>query len=183
MSGKWVFVCGPSGAGKDSVLGWAANQMNARENIVFARRMVTRAAYPGSDHDVVTSQQFVHLQESGALAWHWEAHGFQYGIAAHYATEIAAGKVVVINGSREHADRLDRTAQVRVVQIVAESRLLADRLKQRGRDAPAEVTWRLARNAQFEDLLADHTIVNQGELSTAGTQLLDYLVESVPTAA
>ena len=179
MSGHWVFVCGPSGAGKDSVLSWAAKHLAARQGIVFARRMVTRAAHPGSDHDVVTPQQFAHLSGSGALAWQWEAHGFRYGIAAHYASEVAAGKIVVVNGSREHADRLEKTAQVRVVQIVAEARLLANRLKQRGRDAPHEVTLRLARNALFENLRADHTILNHGELTDAGSQLADYLAGAV----
>jgi len=49
MSGKWVFVCGPSGAGKDSVLAWASDHLAGRRDIVFARRMVTRPMQPGSD--------------------------------------------------------------------------------------------------------------------------------------
>jgi phosphonate metabolism protein PhnN/1,5-bisphosphokinase (PRPP-forming) len=183
MSGHWVFVCGPSGAGKDSVLGWAAKHLAEQQGIVFTRRMVTRAPQPGSDHDHVTPQQFAQLSGSGALAWHWEAHGFQYGIAAHYATEVAAGKIVVVNGSREHAAPLVGTAQIRVVQILAESEQLATRLEQRGRDAPHEVARRLARNALFEDLSANHTIFNHGELADAGRKLVSYLVDEVPPSA
>ena len=175
MSGRWVFVCGPSGAGKDSVLGWAAAHLAARPDIVFARRMVTRPSHLGSDHDPVTPQQFAHLIGSGGLVWCWEAHGFHYGIEARYAAHVAAGKTVVVNGSRAHVDRLDAEQKVRVVQIVADADQLASRLEQRGRDAPHEVTRRLARNALFSDLRADLTILNQGELAHAGRQLAHYL--------
>lgn len=176
MSGLWVFVCGPSGAGKDSVLDWAAKHLAARQDIVFARRMVTRASQPGSDHDAVTPQQFARLIGSGGLVWCWEAHGFHYGIEAHYAAQVAAGKIVVVNGSRAHVGGLGAAAQMRVVQIVADAGQLAIRLEQRGRDAPLEVTRRLARNALFSDLRADHTILNQGALADAGRQLADYLM-------
>jgi phosphonate metabolism protein PhnN/1,5-bisphosphokinase (PRPP-forming) len=179
MSGLWVFVCGPSGAGKDSVLDWAARHLATRQDIVFARRMVTRNTHPGSEHEVATPGHFSHLLGIGALAWHWEAHGFQYGIAANYAKDVAAGKVVVVNGSREHAARLERSALVRVVQIVADPVHLNKRMEHRGRDAPHEIARRLARNAMFKDLRADHTIVNHGELADAGRQLVDYLAVGV----
>lgn len=180
MSGLWVFVCGPSGAGKDSVMNWATRQLAGRSDIVFARRLVTRASRPDSDHDAVTPQQFARMLNSGALAWRWQAHGFHYGVSAHYAAQVAAGRVVVVNGSRQHVGALD-AAQVRVVQIVAEAQQLALRMAQRGRDAPQEVAARLARNARFRELRADCTIVNQGELADAGRQLADYLRHASPT--
>lgn len=179
MSGLWVFVCGPSGAGKDSVMNWAAAALAERNDIVFSRRIVTRASQPGSDHDPVTSQQFSRLIGDGGLVWSWEAHGFHYGIASHYAPLVAAGKIVVVNGSREHAYSLGSMAQVRIVQIVADPAQLATRLEKRGRDAHDEVTRRLARNELFYDLRADCTILNQGELADAGQQLVDYLVDGV----
>lgn len=180
MSGLWVFVCGPSGAGKDSVMAWATQHLADWSDIVFARRLVTRVSRPGSDHDAVTKQQFARMLNSGALAWRWQAHGFHYGIASHYAAEVAAGRLVVVNGSRQHVDALD-AAQVRVVQIVADTDQLALRLAQRGRDTPPEVAARLARNARFRALRADCTIVNQGELADAGRQLADYLLDASPT--
>lgn len=175
--GLWVLVCGASGAGKDSVITWAAEHLKPRDDIVFARRMVTRAPHPASDHDVVTPSHFAALTTSQALVWHWEAHGFQYGIGAHYADDVAAGRTVVVNGSRAHAASLAPSAQVRVVQIVADAALLASRMAQRGRDAPEDVARRLARNARLPDLQADCTILNHGELSHAGRQLADYLVK------
>jgi ribose 1,5-bisphosphokinase len=177
MSGLWVFVCGPSGAGKDSVMSWAATHLADRPEIVFSRRMVTRPSHTHSDHDEVTAAQFAQLNNKGALTWCWEAHGFCYGIDARYAQHITAGRVVVVNGSREHASALTATKQVRVVQIVAHAEHLASRLAQRGRDTPHAVTQRLARNTQFVDLRADQTIFNQDALADAGHQLADYLLE------
>ena len=179
MSGLWVFVCGPSGAGKDSVLGWAAQELTEQQDIVFARRVVTRAAHPGSDHDEVSPEQFARLIDGDGLAWRWQAHGFHYGIEARYAAQVAAGRVVVVNGSRDHVEALEAlevTAHTRVVQIVTDATQLASRLEKRGRDAPHEVSQRLARNARFANLRVDHTIVNQDTLADAGRQLVDYLV-------
>ncbi len=177
-SGLWVFVCGPSGVGKDSVINWAAQQLASRREIVFSRRLVTRPSFPGSDHEEVSRQQLARKLGSGGLVWCWEANGLHYGIEAHYAAQVNAGCVVVVNGSREHASGLHAVAQVRVVHVVAEPGKLAARLEQRGREAPQEVARRLARNALFPDLQADCTIVNEGALQDAGQALADYLVAS-----
>jgi len=176
MSGRWVFVCGPSGAGKDSVITWAAKHLANRQDIVFARRLVTRPSHVGSDHDEVTAAEFARLNESGGLVWRWEAHGFCYGIDARYAKHVAAGQVVVVNGSREHAVALAAANQTRVVQIVATAEQLASRLEQRARDTPREVRQRLARNACFVNLRVDCTIINKGVLADAGRQLTHYLL-------
>jgi len=176
MSGLWVFVCGPSGAGKDSVMHWAATHLAGRQDIVFARRMVTRQSHAGSDHDEVTAEQFARLKDGGGLTWWWEAHGFCYGIDACYAEQVAAGRTVVVNGSREHVGALEVAENMRVVQVVAHAGHLASRLAQRGRDAPHEVSQRLSRNTRFPDLRADHTICNQGTLADAGRQLAGYLL-------
>jgi phosphonate metabolism protein PhnN/1,5-bisphosphokinase (PRPP-forming) len=175
--GLWVLVCGASGAGKDSVITWAAQHLELRDDIVFARRMVTRAPHPGSDHDAVTQSHFGALTASQALVWYWEAHGFQYGIDAHYADDVAAGRTVVVNGSRAHAAAQASSEHVRVVQIVADASLLASRMAQRGRDAPEDVARRLARNAALPHFMSDCTILNHGELAHAGRQLADYLVK------
>ena len=175
MNGLWVFVCGPSGAGKDSVMNWAATEMADHPTIVFARRMVTRQSHPGSDHDEVTAEQFARLKRDGGLAWCWEAHGFCYGIDTHYAEQVTAGQMVVVNGSRDHAGALEVADHIRVVQVVANAEHLASRLEQRGREAPHEVSQRMARNSLFSTLRVDHTIVNQGTLEGAGRQLVDYL--------
>lgn len=179
MSGLWVFVCGPSGAGKDSVMRWAQERLQRNQEVVFARRMITRQTHPGSDHDPVSHEQFSHLAATGALAWQWRAHGHCYGICADYAKDVAAGRVVVVNGSRVHVNTLELTPQVRVVQIDASPQHLAERLAQRSRDTPEEVAQRLTRNANISRLQAHCTIINQSELADAGHQLVNYLAREL----
>ncbi len=157
------------------MIGWAAAELSGRADIVFARRMVTRSPRSGSDHDPVTPQQFGELTATGGMAWHWDAHGFRYGIEARYGSEVQSGRVVVVNGSREHALAVAAQPQVRVVQIVADRAQLATRLAQRGREAPDELANRLTRNDLFSDLRAHRTILNHGELADAGRELADYL--------
>jgi phosphonate metabolism protein PhnN/1,5-bisphosphokinase (PRPP-forming) len=157
----------------------AAQYLLAHQNIVFARRMVTRPPQAGTDHDPVTPMRFSQMLGAGALVWCWEAHGFHYGIEAHYAAQVASGRLVVVNGSREHAGALGTTEQVRLVQVIADAQQIAARLRERKRDTPQEIAKRLARNVLFSDLRADCTIVNQGELTQAGRQLADYLLNNI----
>lgn len=175
MSGQWVFVCGASGAGKDSVMAWAQKHLAGTSGIVFSRRMVTRAAHAGSDHDEVSAEQFTALAASGGLAWHWQAHGFGYGISARYADDVAQGRVVVVNGSREHVSAQVLSPVIRVVQVVANPQEIASRLAQRARDTPQAVAQRLERNMQFADLQADCNICNDATVAEAGLQLANYL--------
>lgn len=175
--GAWVIVCGPSGAGKDSVLHWAAQQLETHGGICFARRLVTRPVGPGADDDAIGLFELQALRGRGALAWHWQAHGLHYGVSSDYCQRIAAGDVVVVNGSREHARPLAGRAGVRCVLVTAPESLVAQRLRQRGREDDAGVAQRLARNADLAPLAADRVIVNDGRLEQAGGALRDYLLE------
>jgi len=175
MNGVWVFVCGPSGAGKDSVMAAARALLADRADIVFARRMVTRPPHAGSDHDQVSGGEFQTPLGSGSLCWHWWAHGFVYGIDSRYAQDVLSGCLVVVNGSRAHVSNLPVSLQLRVVQISASPQQLAQRMTQRARDSADAVTRRLARNADFADIAADCHIVNDTTLAVAARQLADYM--------
>ena len=131
MTGKWVFICGPSGVGKDSVIAWAGKALACQSAIVFARRLVTRNAQPSSDHDAVDEADFLSLHQSGGLCWFWQAHGFYYGISQHYASHVSAGGIVVINGSRSHVDGLQASPNVKRVEITASPEKIAARLAKR----------------------------------------------------
>lgn len=174
--GAWVFVCGPSGAGKDSVIRWAQEALRGNTRIVFARRCISRPAQPGSDHEPVDAEAFEALVKSGALRWHWHAHGFGYGISRAYEDAIAEGHLVVVNGSREHVQTLPRSSHFQVVHIGTDSAALEQRLAARGRDTPEAIALRLQRNGTFGSVGSDLLIVNNGELADAGQQLVNYLV-------
>lgn len=175
MSGRWFFVCGPSGAGKDSVMALAQKIIGKRDDIVFARRLVTRPPHAGSDHDPVTEAEFKSLKDCGGLCWSWQAHGFYYGIAQHYEAKVQASCTVVINGSRAHVQTLLPSSDVRLIHIRADPNLLAQRLAQRGRDTASAVAERLIRSTGFINLKVDCLIVNNDELLVAAKSLADYL--------
>ena len=175
MSGLWIVVCGASGSGKDSVIEAARQALGDQPAIVFARRMVSRPTHAGSDHDPVSLSDFLALQHSGSLSWHWQAHGYHYGIAGRYAQEVAQGRRVVVNGSREHVAALATSPDLRVVLIEADPLTLGRRLVQRGREDTEAVAARLARNKRLDTLPAHISIDNTGELADAGRRLAAYL--------
>jgi len=164
-------------------MAWAQQRLAGRPDIVFSRRVVTRKAQPGADDTAVTLAQFDALRLSGGLSWHWQAHDLRYGIDAHYATAVQEGRVVVVNGSREHVQGLAPDADIRLVQIMAEPQQLANRLAQRGRDDPQAVHSRLSRNARFDGLQTHCTVYNHGALADAGQQLLAYLTDGLNTTS
>jgi ribose 1,5-bisphosphokinase len=178
MTGQWVFICGPSGVGKDSVIAWASQALAGQSRIVFARRLVTRTAQPGSDDDAMNEAEFLSLREAGGLRWHWQAHGFYYGISQRYESHVSAGGLVVINGSRSHVDALPAAPDVKRVEITASPDKIAARLALRGRDSQEAVLQRLARNAELDQLSTpkvDLIINNDTELAVAGARLVAFL--------
>lgn len=177
MSGSWVIVCGPSGAGKDSVLAWAREALAPHPAICFAQRLVTRAQQQGSEHEEISPQGMRELQRRGELAWWWEAHGHVYGVRAAYAARVREGDVVVVNGSREHARGLAGRHDVRCLLLTAAPAVLQQRLRRRGREEEEAIASRMTRNAAQPAAFADRVIVNEDSLEQAGRALRDYLLE------
>jgi phosphonate metabolism protein PhnN/1,5-bisphosphokinase (PRPP-forming) len=172
-------VCGPSGAGKDSVIGWTQHALVRHPRVRFARRVVTRPAHPASDHEPVSAGEMAALRAQGGLAWHWSAHGCDYGVPVRYAADVALGRVVVVNGSREHAMSLADCEDVRCVLVTAPEPVLRERLRARGREDAAAVAQRIARNGRLPPAAADCVIANTGGLDAAGALLRDYLLRLV----
>jgi len=147
MAGRLVLVVGPSGAGKDTLIaaGKAALADDAR--FVFPRRVVTRPAMAAlEDHDSVSPEAFARDKAAGAFALDWEAHGLCYGLPARLVDDLAAGRVVVFNGSRAMVEAAQaRFPDTRVLLIEATPEVRAQRLAGRGRESAAEVAARLAR--------------------------------------
>lgn len=65
--GRLVYLMGPSGAGKDSLIDAARNELQ-RHNVHVARRVITRSAEAkGEDALGVSAEQFERLSTEGAL--------------------------------------------------------------------------------------------------------------------
>lgn len=175
MSGAWVFVCGPSGSGKDSVIGAAAKALAGNPRIVFARRLVTRPAGPAAEHDEISRSTMRGLLKTGDLAWHWEANGHAYAIPRRYERQMLQGRLVVVNGSREHAAALAGRVGLHCVLITAPAAVLADRLAARAREDEAAIAARLARNGLLGPMPAGLVIPNVGSVQDAGAILAAHL--------
>ncbi len=181
MNGRLIYIVGPSGSGKDSVIDYARARMPGAANVVFARRTVTRPADAGGEEHIAATQAgFDALRASGAFAMHWQANGHAYGIGREIRDWLENGRTVVVSGSRAHlAEARAGFPGIEVVQVSAGAEVLRERLSARGREDAARVEERLARGAGLalpDSAVALH-IANDGELANAGERLLSFLLQ------
>ncbi len=179
--GTVIAVVGPSGVGKDSLMDLARKHFSGRADIRFVRRTITRPKDSvGEDHDAVTAEAFEALTRSGAFAVSWKAHGLGYGIPADVHDDLAAGRVVIVNGSRSALDAFSTAfPRLLVVNITARPDVLAKRLTARGRETAADIEARLKRSSEpLPPQLDTVSIDNSGELEAAGKELV-RLIESL----
>jgi ribose 1,5-bisphosphokinase len=158
--GRLILVVGPSGAGKDTLLGLAKATCADDPGIVFLRRVITREASASEDNEAVSPDAFRQARTRGDYATHWEAHGHCYALSRAIDDDIRAGRTVVVNVSRTVVGAMRRAyTEAVVVSITAPPNVLAERLAMRGRSSDGKIEHRLHRTV--EDAAApDVTIVN-----------------------
>jgi len=149
--GAIVLVVGPSGAGKDTLLGEAARLLRQDAGVVFPKRVITRACdLAHEDHETISYEEFHALQTGGEVAFSWEAHGHGYLVPKAVDGLSRGGKAVVVNASRSVIkDVVTRYENVGVVQVSVPEDILQQRIAQRGRETAEEAAKRLER-AKFE---------------------------------
>jgi ribose 1,5-bisphosphokinase len=185
MSARLVYVMGPSGAGKDSLLSYARSAL-AGEPIVFAHRYITRAAGAGENHVALSADEFAGRSKLGLFALEWASHELRYGIGIELDAWLARGCAVVVNGSRQHLRAtLARYPLAQIVHVDAAPHVLAARLGARARESAEQIAARLARRAPFQvpDGVRMTTIDNSGALETAGRAFVDLLRPMMQAAA
>ncbi|WP_246776973.1 phosphonate metabolism protein/1,5-bisphosphokinase (PRPP-forming) PhnN [Microvirga sp. VF16] len=172
-----VLVVGPSGAGKDTLLTCARTALAGDERFRFVRRVITRPPGGGEDSAFLTEEAFRTRIAQGAFALHWQAHGLCYGLPADIDTWLAQGRVVVANGSRAIVPEARRHyPHLKIVNVTAPPAVLAERLRQRGREAGEMVSDRLQRGGAFELGGPDvEDIDNSGPPDVAAEQLIRTL--------
>ncbi len=187
MNGPLFYVMGPSGAGKDSVLGRARELLAADASVIFAHRYITRPPeVSGENHVALSGPEFAMRRTHGLFAFHWQAHGNHYGIGREIHAWRKAGLIVVVSGSREHFQGVAGVdPDTYPVLITAPAERLRERLAARGREDEAAAARRLERSDAYD--VHDPrliTIVNDGPLDEAAATLVRALAtfRSAPAA-
>jgi len=176
--GIMVVVVGPSGAGKDTLMNLAARHFDHREDVHFARRVITRDGDAGGeDHLAVSDAGFASMEQAGSFAVWWEAHGLKYGIPAEVSVSLARGHIVVANGSRSALHRFQAAfPRLKVINVTARPEVLAGRLEARGRETHEDIMARLARGPLT--VRGDYDVVeldNSDSLEEAERKMIDLL--------
>jgi ribose 1,5-bisphosphokinase len=167
---RLIYVMGPSGAGKDTLLGYARARL-ASEGVVFAHRYITREDGGPENHIALTDAEFESRSKLGLFALQWRSHALRYGIGVEIDQWLALGCTVVVNGSRAYvAEALARYPRMTLVHVEAAPHVLAARLASRARETPEQVAARLARRAPFDvpEGASLTRIDNSGRLDEAG---------------
>jgi ribose 1,5-bisphosphokinase len=171
--GRLVLVVGPSGAGKDTLLGLAKAACADDRNIVFPRRVITREASASEENEEVSIGTFQEALTRGDYAMHWEAHGHSYALWRAIDGEIRAGRTVVANVSRTVIGAMRRAyAEVAVVLITAPPNVLAERIALRARGSDGKLESRLGRVVEDASAAPDITIVNVSSAEYHARQLV-----------
>lgn len=150
MQGRLIYLMGPSGSGKDSLLQAARAPLEAH-GCRFSRRVITRSAESvGEDAVGVTPAEFERLEGEGAFALSWRANGLAYGIPSEIDAWLNSGQDVLINGSRGHLEAArQRYPQLLAILLRVDESVLRQRLLARGRETPEQIEQRLARSRSF----------------------------------
>lgn len=171
MDGRLIYLMGPSGSGKDSLIEAARKPLQAQRCEVV-RRIITRSAESvGEDAIGVSREEFARRKAGGEFALFWNANGLDYGIPILIEQWIKEGRDVLINGSRGHlAEALNRYPTLLPILLTVKEEVLRERLLRRGRENFAEIEARLRRNALFtaDDSVGDVHISrldNSGDLA------------------
>lgn len=181
---KIFYVVGASGAGKDSLMQLARKQVEGR-SVAFAHRYITRPADDNTENFISLSQaEFARRLASGCFWWHWYSHDLSYGLGIEVLAWLEAGLTIVVNGSRAYLQEARRLAQqagleLVVVWVYCDPRVLAERLRLRGRENAEQISERLHRAQAFvapEDALV---IDNSGSLQQAWVQWQPHLIAAL----
>lgn len=162
-----LVLSSPSGGGKTSI---ARQLMRVRTDVGYSVSATTRAPRPGEhegrDYHFLSPAEFERRVEAGEFLEHAVYGGHRYGtLVAEVERVLHAGRHVVlaieIEGARQVRRRLPDAVLVFVLPPSAE--VLAERLRARDTETPADRRIRLGRAA--DELLAvgeyDYVVINE----------------------
>jgi phosphonate metabolism protein PhnN/1,5-bisphosphokinase (PRPP-forming) len=179
--GALVLVVGPSGSGKDTLIGLARTRLADEPRFIFPRRVITREAQADAeDHDTLDVATFDAARRAGQFALHWGAHGLFYGLTKASLEPVNSGATAIINVSRSviaEAEALE--ARITVISVKCRPELLAERIARRGRETADDILLRLKREAPIRATTARVIeIINE----TDPLDVVNTVIEAIRTA-
>lgn len=183
---RLIYIMGPSGCGKDSLMAEARLRLSAEVPVVFAHRYITRPADAGGENHVALSRVEFQLRLSrGLFALSWESHGFAYGVGREIDIWMEAGLSVVMNGSRTALSRsLVAYPELLPVLVDVPDQILRERLSARGREDTVEIQERLERaRITVIETSALVRFDNSGALSERGRALAELIIQTTSNAS
>lgn len=183
MNSRLIYVVGPSGAGKDTLLTWLKSRVRSSSLLHWARRTIDRPPsieFNAEQHESVEAEGFEKLLKEGAFAMHWEANSHRYGIRCQEIAPLYQFKWVIVNGSRGYLPTVAKDYPgLTVLHITADQELLRKRLIDRGRESNEMIEERLRREVPI--ITPPHSnlieIINNGSLESVGSFMLQRLGE------
>lgn len=187
MSGVLLYVIGPSGSGKDSLMHFAREVLATHSSVVFAHRYITRPHDAGGENHVALSDaEFESRVEHKLLPLHWNSHGLRYGIGCEINHWLAQGLTVLLNGSRAYLPEASRRYPELVpVLIEVSPSVLRERLQSRGREQAREIESRLQRAGKFDSLHHSRLLrfKNDAPLESTGPAFVELIRSQEKVAA
>ncbi|MFT5719766.1 MAG: ribose 1,5-bisphosphokinase [Motiliproteus sp.] len=182
-----IYLMGPSGSGKDSLISALSKQLRPGAGLLIAHRYITRNWQSGGENHIQLSDtEFVLRKTLGLFSLSWQANGHHYGIGCEVDAWLKAEQSVIVNGSREHLpEAIERYAEQLIpVLIDVEEAHLRARLIRRSRESGEEIDARILRSKDYTDGLNSqcHIISNNGNLD-ASVIALARLIDRQTTAS
>ncbi len=179
MNHRLMYVMGPSGAGKDSLLDWLKNKLPAHAPIHFAKRTIDRPLQAsGEQHESVDSATFERLKKEKSFAMHWQANGRQYGVRHAELEPLKQQHWLLVNGSRAYLpEALRQFDGMNVLHVSASAEILRTRLLARQRETLEVVEARVQRAVAFSvpPTCRCISVLNDSSLDEAGAVLMSAL--------
>lgn len=178
--GRLIYLMGPSGAGKDSLIEASRARLQAG-GIEVATRVITRSAEARGEEAIsVSVEEFARLRASEALALDWHANGLAYGIPVQIDRWLAQDRHVLVNGSRAYLEQARaRYPDLLAIRLEVDPTVLRHRLLARGREPIEQIEERIARGHRLQGMPASsvRTLDNSGSLDDAVDGLFRILHE------
>lgn len=178
--GRLIYLMGPSGSGKDSLIEASRLRLQA-SGIEVSTRVITRSAEAKGEEAIsVSVEEFARLRASGALALDWQANGLAYGIPVQIDLWLAQCRHVLVNGSRAYLEQArGRYPDLLAIRLDVDPAVLRHRLLTRGREPIEQIEERMARGHRLQDVPASlvRTLDNSGSLNDAVEGLFRILQE------